>query len=406
MTLPLQGIRIIDFTIFEVGPAGTAFLADMGADVIHVEQPGTGDPQRGLHHFMGQDISLPGGRNMSFEEHNRNKRGIVLDLKHPLGQEAMHRLVANSDVFVTNFRPKAVAKLRLDYDTLKQHNERLIYAQATGFGMRGPEADSPSVDLVAQARSGLMLGSGEQDMPPIQVTVGIADRTSSLMLAFGILGALVVRERLDIGQQLDVSQLGSMLAVQAWTLTPPLFRNWEYPRANRERAGNPLYNFYQCKDGRWLAFALFVGERYWPDFCRAIGKPELVDDPKFHDERARNQHNEELIAILDEVFAIKTADEWYPILKERGDFLFSVVNSPLSVISDPQVLANDYVVEWDHPTLGPIKFLGFPVRFSQTPASLRLPAPEFGQHTEEVLLEVAGYSWDDLGQLKADGVIP
>lgn len=406
MTLPLAGIRVIDFTIFEVGPAGTAFLADMGADVIHVEQPGSGDPQRGAHHFMGQDISLPGGRNMSFEEHNRNKRGIVLDLKHPLGQEAMHRLVANCDVFVTNFRPKAVAKLGLDYLSLQQYNDRLIYAQATGFGMRGPEADSPSLDLVAQARSGLMLGSGELEMPPIQVTVGIADRTTALMLAFGILGALVTRERQGIGQQLDVSQLGSMLAVQAWTLTPPLLRNWEYPRVNRAQAPNPLYNYYRCRDGKWLAFALFMSERYWPDFCRAIGKPELVDDPEFDDERARSQHNEELIAILDQVFATKTAGEWYPILKERGDFLFSVINTPLSVIADPQVLANDYVVEWDHPTLGAIKFLGFPVHFSQTPASLRLPAPEFGQHTEEVLLEVAGYSWYDLGRLKADGVIP
>lgn len=406
MTLPLQGIRIIDFTLFEVGPAGTAFLADMGADVIHVEQPGSGDPQRGLHHFMGLDISLPDGRNMSFEEHNRNKRGIVVNLKHPRGQEAIHRLVANSDVFATNFRPKAVAKLGLDYNSLKPYNERLIYAQATGFGMKGPEADTPSVDLIAQARSGLMFASGEEGMPPIQATPGIADRTSSLMLAFGILGALLARERLGIGQELDISQVGSMIAVQAWTLTPPLFANWEYPRFRREEAGSPLYNYYRCKDGKWLAFAIFLGERYWPDFCRAIGEPELIDDPRFHNEGARTQHNKELIAILDRVFATKTAEEWDRILKKGGDFLFTVVNTPLSVVSDPQVLANDYVVEWDHPTLGRIKFPGFPVHFSQTPASLRLPAPEFGQHTEEVLMEVAGYTWDDLGQLKAEGAIP
>ncbi|MEK7847487.1 MAG: CoA transferase, partial [Chloroflexota bacterium] len=265
MPLPgaLDGIRVIDWSVFQVGPYAAAMLADLGAEVIHVEEPGRGDALRGIKTLFGVPLTLK-GRHIIFEEHNRNKRGITVDLHREEGREVIYRLVKKSDVFLTNYRPAPVARMGMDYDTLKQHNPRLVYARASGFGFNGPDKDSPSLDLIAQARSGAMMASGEEGSPPTFLSLGIGDRVTSYLLAFGVVTALLARDRLGMGQRVDVSQLQAMALIQGNGLMPALTMGNSIPRHNRQKPPrNPLYNSYQCRDGRWVVMAAIQGGRYW-----------------------------------------------------------------------------------------------------------------------------------------------
>ena len=380
-------------------------LADLGAEVIHVEEPGRGDALRGIKTLFGVPLTLK-GRHIIFEEHNRNKRGITVDLHREEGREVIYRLVKKSDVFLTNYRPAPVARMGMDYDTLKQHNPRLVYARASGFGFNGPDKDSPSLDLIAQARSGAMMASGEEGSPPTFLSLGIGDRVTSYLLAFGVVTALLARDRLGMGQRVDVSQLQAMALIQGNGLMPALTMGNSIPRHNRQKPPrNPLYNSYQCRDGRWVVMAAIQGGRYWGGFCRTIGHPEMEHDPRFADEEARMHHGEELVRLLDEAFATRTAQEWVEAMRETADLPIAVANRLIDLVSDEQMLANNYITEWEHPVLGKIKFPGFAVEFTQTPATLREPAPECGQHTEEVLTELCGYSWDEVARLRDNGVV-
>lgn len=401
----LDGIRVIDWTIMQVGPYAGAMLADMGAEVIHVEQPGSGDPVRGLKETWGVSLELPGGRNTFFEEHNRNKRSIALDLKLPEAREVLHRLVSRADVFLTNYRARAVKRLEMDYKTLVQHNPKLIYAQASGFGLKGPEADAASLDLAIMARSGAMMASGEEGSPPVILPIGVGDRIASSYLAYGIVAALYHRERTGEGQQLHVSQLQSLMVLQGNMVMVPMLLGKELPRHNRHHPPRSvLHNYYRCRDGRWIVFSVVRGSNPWPAFCRAVNRPEWETDPRFATEAARQRHREELVALLDQLFATKTFDEWNRILREQADMVFCVANTMSELMEDPQVVANDYKVPWDHPVLGPIRFNCFPVDFEKTPLTYRLPAPELGEHTEDVLARMGGYSAQDLEKLRKAGV--
>lgn len=405
MGLPLEGIRVLDWTIWQQGPVATAFLGDLGAEVIKIEEKGAGDPGRGLRRVRGIDTSLPEGRNFYFEYNNRNKKSLTVDIRKEKGREVIYRLVKNSDVFVQNFRPGVAERRGLDYKTLSQYNPRLIYATASGFGPRGPESKEPAFDYLGLARSGIMLAVGEPDMPPLGLTGGIADQMGAIMLAFGIVIALLVREREGIGQELDVSHLGSMMALQGLHLAAITLLGKELGRQSRNAAFNPLWNHYRCKDGRWLALAHLQPDRYWSSFCKAIGREDLEKDPRFADALAREKNAPQLIAILDEVFATKTCEEWIHTLKEKGDFICCPINSPGDLPNDPQVIANEYIKEWEHPVLGKVKLPAFPIQFGKSETSFRIPAPELGQHTEEVLLEVGGYSWEEIEELRREEVI-
>jgi crotonobetainyl-CoA:carnitine CoA-transferase CaiB-like acyl-CoA transferase len=405
MSMLLEGIRILDWTIERQGPAATGLLGDLGAEVIHVEQRGRGDSSRGMVRFAGVPMDLPGGRNASFEGANRNKKSISLDLKKERGREVMYRLVKRCDVFAQNFRQGVAARLGMDYDTIARHNPRIIYASASGWGPKGPEAQQPTYDPLGLARAGLMSMVGEPDMPPQYIVGGIADQMGAIVLAYGILAALLGRERLGIAQQVDTSHLGSLVALQAFHISAYLMGGREFPREKRTRLTNPLANQYRCRDGKWIFFANIQSDRYWPTFCRAVGIEELEKDPRFDTARHRGENCEELISLLDGIFATRTCDEWIEILKRAGDLVFSPVQRISDLPQDPQVIANEYITEFDHPTLGRIKDIGFPVTFSKTPASVRLPAPECGQHTEEVLLEVGGYTWEEIERLRDEEVI-
>jgi crotonobetainyl-CoA:carnitine CoA-transferase CaiB-like acyl-CoA transferase len=377
---------------------------DLGAEVIKVEQRGTGDPGRYLTQAFGQ--SLEARPNFYFEANNRNKRGITLDLKTAEGVQVIYDLVAKSDVFVQNYRKGVAHRLGLDYATLREHNPRLVYASASGYGPEGPDSAEPSFDYLGLARSGIMFAAGEPEMPPLAVAGGIADQMGGGMLAYGVLAALLARERHGIGQEVDASHLGSMTWLQGLSVSCKVMLGLAFPRTLRSRAGNPLWNHYECKDGKWIALAMLQSDRYWADLARAIGRPELATDERFEDGGARLRNAEPAIAILDETFATRTRDEWIAQLSESvGDFIFTIVNSVDELPEDPQVLANDYVTDFQHPQHGETRVLGIPIQLGETPGSIRLAAPELGQHTEEVLLDVLGYDWDRITELRDREVI-
>jgi crotonobetainyl-CoA:carnitine CoA-transferase CaiB-like acyl-CoA transferase len=404
MPMPLEGIRVIDWTIWQQGSIASAMLGDLGAEVIKVEQRGSGDPGRYLRQLFGQSVAdVP---NFYFEANNRNKKSITLDLKTEEGRQVIYELVARSDVFVQNFRQGVAARLRLDYATLREHNPRLIYASATGYGPEGPDSGEPSFDHLGLARSGIMYAAGEPDMPPLAIAGGIADQMGGGMLAYGVMTALFARERHGLGQEVDASHLGSMAWLQGLSVSSRLMAGFRFPRASRASAGNPLWNHYRCGDGRWIALAMLQSDRYWPDLTRALGRPELATDERFKDRGSRAENAEAAIAVLDQIFASRTRDEWMSQLAEsEGDFIYTLVNSVDDLPEDPQVLANGYVVDLDHPRYGETRVLGLPVRLSKTPGSVRLPAPELGQHTEEILSEVLGYDRKRIGELRERKVI-
>ena len=404
MAMPLDGIRVIDWTIWQQGPVCSSMLGDMGAEVIKIEDRESGDPGRGIVRMSGIDVgSRP---NFYFEANNRNKKSLTLDLRQPEAREIVYGLVAISDVFVQNFRKGVAGRLGLDYATLREHNPRLVYASATGYGPEGPDSGEPSFDYLGLARSGIMMAAGEPDMPPVCVAGGIADQMGAIMLAYGVLAALLARERHGVGQEVDASHLGSMGFLQGLSLSMRLMMGGAMGRTYRARAGNPLWNHYECGDGKWLAVAMIQPDRYWVDFVAALGRPELASDPRFATLMARAQNAAECVAILDAAFKTKPRAEWLRILKaSKGDFIFTYVNSVQELPDDPQMRLNGYVVDVDHPAHGKTPMVGIPVRLSQTPGSIRSVAPEHGQHTEEILTELLGYDWDRIAKLREGRVI-
>lgn len=412
MIMALDGVRVLDWTMFQLGPAATSMLGDLGADVIKIEQPTVGDGSRGMKSVGGLKFSMPQGRNFMFETNNRSKRGIAIDVSKDEGQKIVHRLTETADVFVSNFRESTARKLRLDYETLSKINKRLVYACGSAYGPDGPDRDKPGYDPVAQARSGFMMMVGEEGMPPVFAHSPIADQVGAICLGYGIVIALLARERSGVGQKVDVSILGSMIAAMQFDVAARVMLGSEFPRYKRSRAWNPLYLYYECADGKWIQLGMVSSDRSWSDFCKLVGIEQLRDDPKFSSADVRGVNCEELVAVLDRVFSTRPRDEWMKIFDEalvRGvEIVHSVVNTVSDLPDDPQVVSNSLVVSFAHPVFGEIKMAGLPFKFSETPwvagGMMRREAPELGQHTEEVLLEV-GYSWEDIAGFKERDVI-
>jgi crotonobetainyl-CoA:carnitine CoA-transferase CaiB-like acyl-CoA transferase len=404
MSGPLDGIRIIDWTIWQQGPVATQMLADLGAEVIKIEERERGDPGRGITAVAGS-ATVKGGRNYYFEANNKHKKSIALNLKQPEAREIVHRLVRHSDVFVQNFRKGVAHRLGLGYADLVTINPRIIYASASGYGPEGPDSGEPSFDYLGQARSGIMNAVGSGSTAPTYVYGGIADQMGAIMLAYGVLAALFARERTNLGQEVDASHLGSMMALQGLNVVARTIMGKEFPRNTRANAYNPLWNHYRCADDKWISLAMLQPDRYWKNFCEVIGKPELAEDPRFAEVKIRGKNSAAVVAIFDEVFATRPRLEWMRILKGRGDFIYTIVNSVTDLPDDPQVRANDYVVDYDHPALGNLTLLGMPVKLSVTPGEPRGHAPELGEHTELLLTEMLGYSWDDVARLREANVI-
>ena len=387
--LPLSGLKVIDCTIWQQGTYSTAMLADFGADVVKVEGPDSPDPGRGVSDGY-------------FQSHNRNKRGIVLDLKHPEGRETLLRLVEDADVFVQNMRQGVMEKLGLAYEDMKKRNPAIIYASASGYGSKGPHRKWPAMDILGQARGGTMMTQGPPDLAPIFSFGGMADQVGAISLSYGILIALWHRARTGEGQQLDASLLGGQVMLQSFNITNTLFSGRVPPRRSREEA-EPMWNVYRCKDERYIAVSMSLVGRWWVPFCNAVGRHDLRSDPRFATSRDQHDNQRDLIDELDRLFAEKDQWEWVNELCGKG-LPVAPVQDYGQIIDDPQVIANGYIVPFKHPNGQDMRIVGPAVQLGASPGTIRHGAPEFGEHTEEVLLE-RGFTWDEITRLHDAGAI-
>jgi crotonobetainyl-CoA:carnitine CoA-transferase CaiB-like acyl-CoA transferase len=401
MSGPLNGVKVVELSMFQQGPVAGMRLGDLGADVIKVEAP-TGDPGRGFMRIIGAMVGLK-GRNYYFEHCNRNKRAMVLDLKKPEALEVFYKLIEHADVFVNNLSISAPSRMGIGPDKLMEINPRLVYAQASGWGRKGPDAEALSFDYTGIARCGLMMTGGEVGSPPMYMRPGVGDEMGALVCAWGVCAALYSREKTGKGQVVDTSLMGSVIANLAFIMASPAILGQEYPRETRATAGNPMYNHYCCKDGKWLAIAHLQPDRYWPKLLAALDLAELEKDPRFATVEARSQNAAELVAIFDTRFAQRTREEWMAAL-EAASCIAAPIQSPMEVTQDPQALANRYMIDVEHPEEGPTRMTGFPWDFSETPASFRRPAPKLGEHTDEILKEV-GYSDQEIRRLRNSDVV-
>ena len=411
----LDGIKVVEVTTMAAAPMAARLLADWGADVIHIEHPQTGDPWRTWIKKPDGSLYPPEVSYHYWEHYNRNKRSLSLDVSQDRGREILYRLLEQADVFITNRRPAELRRFKLDYPPLKKLNERLIYASLTGFGKKGPEKDAPGHDTVGfWARSGFMYllqQAGSAPPSPGYRTVAAGDTLTGVAMALGIAVALLARQKTGKGQQVDVSLLnmGIFANVPAVMSLGPIKEALGGKRAytemlRRERHEvSPLFICYETRDKRWLQLSLAPPEPYWAEFCRAIGLEELGADSRFNSAEARTENKGRLFNILEEVFRTRTLAQWKSVLKKTS-LIWSPIQRPDEAAKDPQARANGVFVPYEHPDLGRMKVVANPVRLSRTPAAIRKPAPEFSQHTEEILLEL-GYSWTDIEKLKQDKVI-
>ncbi len=407
MAGPLDGIKVLECSTWGFGPIGGMMLGDLGADVIKIESPTRPDAARFVESVAGIPNRMPDGRSALFEAVNRNKRSLALDLKSERGQAIFRDLIRDTDVFIENYRPGTFAKLGLSTEALTEINPGLIHAATAGYGFKGDEAHLPALDAVGQARGGFMYSGGAPDDPPNWNTLGIADVMGATCLAYGCLAAVAGRElNGGKGQRIEVSHIMATMWLQFWGISVATMQNLDlWPRFDRTKAANPLWNLYQCGDGEWLMLGILEAERDWPAFCRAMGLDEIVEDERFTTLSAMGQHCEALIALIEERFAGASREEWEQRLLTEPNLIFTRVQKISELASDPAVIANEYLVDHDHRIYGPTPTLTHPVMLHGQPASIRRDAPELGEHSGEVLKERLGLSDEDLAALIVDGVI-
>jgi len=401
---PLEGIKVIELATWAVVPCACEIMGDWGADVIKIEHPSDGDPTRGWAGPGWLPPSSPVG--IGWIADNRSKRSISLDVSKELGREITYKLVEKADIFASNLQEPSLQRIGMEYEKLKQINSKLIYAHLTGYGREGPNWEKPGYDYSAfWASSGIMSLIGEAGTPPAFQRPAMGDHMATGYLLAGIIAALRARDTQGIGQRVDVTLMGTAMWIADWQTQATLLTNQDAKQVSQKELPNPMFNIYQAKDGRWFMFAmLFLPDRLWPPFCRALGIEHLEHDHRFETTEKRAEHCKELISIIGEIIASKTSKEWAPIFDKHG-LIWAYVHTIKSAIEDPQTEANQFVVEVEHPELGKIKMVNSPVAFSQTPSSPSMPPPLLGQHTENILLEL-GYNWDDIITLKDKGVIP
>jgi crotonobetainyl-CoA:carnitine CoA-transferase CaiB-like acyl-CoA transferase len=437
MKMALEGIKVIDVSQVIAVPVAARHLADFGADVIHVENPEHGDSWRGYLAGVGGGSSVASNIDYNWEAWNRNKKSLTLDLGSPAGKEIIYKLLKTADVFTTNLRLWEREKFGVEYTTLKKINPRIIYASVTGLGKEGPEKNLPAYDqTVHWYRSGAAYALTPAGMPAIGFRAGFGDTVAGMSLFSGIMTALYNREKTGEGQEVEVSLLHTGIYQLSFDISGALVTGRDFKDPNpdlppppdevkakkmeeliarinetfkelselgRSSIPNPMATAYWTKEDRVVYINCLQPERYWSKLCRAIGRPELEHDSRFETQDARFLNHSDLFFILKEAFSSKTVDEWRPILTEAA-IPYAIQQKLSEVPQDIQARANKYFVPVEHPIHGKFEVIANPINLSETPATYRLPAPEFSQHTEEILLEL-GYTWEDITTLKDKKVI-
>ena len=396
MAGPLAGYRILDFTRFQQGPYATVMLSDLGAEIWKVEPPG-GDPGRGVD-STGEEL------NRYFEAHDRGKRSIVLDLRSEAGREAALRMAARVDAVIENYRPGVMQRLGLGFDTLREVNPAIVMVSASAFGALGPQAGEPGYDVIGQATGGVMtLHAANAEAEPVTLPGGFADQVGAMQACVAMLAALLERERNGEGargQQVDVSLLGSQIALQSVYLTGYL-RTGEQSFHRRRRM--PTFTFYQAGDRRWFVLAV-IDPRNWGALCRLLEHPEWEDDPRFSDAAARMTNSDALEALLEEAFAQDDRDGWLARLRE-ADIPCAPVNDYEALAASEQVWANGYLTELADAQGATRRVVGMPWRFSETPGAVQGHAPKLNADADAILA-ACGYAADEIAELRGRGATP
>ncbi|MGY8994318.1 MAG: CaiB/BaiF CoA transferase family protein [Rhodospirillales bacterium] len=410
---PLDGLTVLDLTRILSGPFCTMLLADFGADVIKIEQPGMGDPARGNGPFLAMDADGnrvaasaqgPGAFSSYFMSINRNKRSIAIDLTKPEGAALLLDLAVKADVLVENFRPGTMEKFGLGYEALKARNPRLVMASISGFGQSGPYASRPALDVIVQGMGGMLSITGEPGRGPVRPGASIGDITAALFTTVAIQGALLEREKSHQGQYIDISMLDCQVAIMENAFTR-YFTLGEIPeRIGTRHPSSTPFQAFQTADGHLVLAIMGGSTEMWPLFCAAIDHAELIDDSRYQSGWGRTQHYDDLIPIIEQAMLQKTNSEWVELLSGMGIPVGPVQNIA-EVARDPQVNERGMFVDIDHPALGPVRFAGNPIKLSRTPTVVGSSPPDLGQHSNEVLEQQLGMTTEQVNKLIAAGVV-
>jgi len=401
MGLPLNGVRIADMTQALAGPYGSRFLGDLGAEVIKIEVPDIGDMTR---KFAGPNVHGESGYFMAI---NRNKKGITLNLRTEKGKVIFKELVKKSDVVFENFRPGTTKKMGLDYDVLREINPRIIYCALSGFGSEGPYRDRPAFDYIIQALGGVMSVVGEPGRPPVHTGFPIADLCGGVFAALGILAALYAREKTGVGKYIDMSMLDIMISMWAFMGQFYLISGDIPGPVGSGHVTNVPLGAFKAKDG--YVIITCPQQKFYENLAAVISQEvkefkDLPKDERFSTPSKRLENRKELEEIINDALSTKNRDEWLKILEE-GDVPAAPVNNVAQAFSDPQILSRNMIVEFDHSLGGKVKTMGSPFKISQVDEEVFNPPPLLGQHNEEVICSLLGYSRDDLEQFKKENVI-
>lgn len=391
---PLDGIKVIDFSRILAGPYCTMILADLGAEVVKIEKPTTGDEARGVGPFLD-------GVSAYFISINRGKKSVALNIKDPGGCHLAAELIARADILVENFRPGTMDRLGLGYETLARRNPRLIYAACSGFGQTGPYRTRGAYDMVIQGMGGIMSITGEPGGRPLKTGPAIGDLAGGLFAVIGILTALHARERTGEGQMVDIGMLDCQVAllenaVVRFTATGEV----PGPLGARHPSIAP-FEAFGAKDG-YVIFA--VGTPHWERFCRAIGREELLDDPRFATNALRAENHAALQPVIAHVTQTKTVEEWIDIMEHVG-VPCGPINTIDQVVAHPQVQAREMIAAIYHPNVGPVRIAGSPITLSRTPGRVDRPAPRLGEHTVDVLKTWLDLTGETIESLTHRGII-
>jgi len=394
---PLEGIKVLDLSQIWAVPGSSMYLGDQGADVIKVEPPWGDEGRRILTASPIQTEKGPLSRH--FLPINRNKRGIAVDIRSDEGREVIYKLVESSDVFLHNYRPEACQRLGYDYETLHRINPRLIYLDFTPYGPKGPYITKPAYDRVVQAISGIHGRRRLPDGTPLGAGVWAADCSTPILIAYGITLALLMREKTGVGQKVETSLLGGAIAMQSVELVRTEKDEVSPPTSFADQA---MYSPYRCQDDEYLTIVI-VSDKEFVRLCKVLDIEHLATNPDFITHEKRAENTDALYHILEGVFSTKPRDEWVRLL-EQANLAAAPILRPVDVFYHPQMLENELIIEVDDPRAGKVRMMGIPVKISDAPGEVRTLAPDLGQHTDEILMEI-GYTKAQLQQLRQKGII-